>query len=360
MPPRSRTKWQRRAITLPALFALTGAGWLLSPVLLAVALAVDSATAPRRLRTTRLTMMALAALAIETRVVTGAGLLWLRFGLLGRLHSEQSYWKYHRLQCRYTSSLMAAARRTCGLHVEVDNYGPAERGNAIVIGRHTSIGDALIPAELFATRHDINTRYVIKSGLLNESFLRPRRRPAQESLRRSCTRRQRRGARLSATPDRRTRRTQRGRHLPRRHLLHRSPQAANRRAIARRRQPRTGGARFTVALCITPASGRNARAARRRSQRRRRRHRQRRSRAVQLARLDLPVPTFRAPVRVWMWRLSREGVPHGSDARIDWLYSQWEHLDDSIHERLTAPGLEPCARRLKPWNLRRSLRERWT
>jgi hypothetical protein len=45
---------------------------------------------------------------------------------------------------------------------------------------------------------------------------------------------------------------------------------------------------------------------------------------------------FRQPVRVWLWRVPRAEIPDGDDARVDWLYDQWERLDSSVCERLSA------------------------
>ena len=92
--------------------------------------------------------------------------LWLMFGAGRYMHTSRSFWIHHRLQRWYTASLMAAAKATCGLRIDVEDESPASRGNAIVLGRHTSIGDALIPAVLFAGRFDLNTRYVLKDDLL--------------------------------------------------------------------------------------------------------------------------------------------------------------------------------------------------
>ena len=47
---------------------------------------------------------------------------------------------------------------------------------------------------------------------------------------------------------------------------------------------------------------------------------------------------FTAPVRVWLWRVPRAEIPEGVTARVDWLYDQWAALDASIAQRATTPS----------------------
>ena len=61
--------------------------------------------------------------------------------------------------------MLRAARRTLGLRFQMDTPEALTPGPLVVIGRHVSHGDALLPILLFGTTHRLQLRYVIARGL---------------------------------------------------------------------------------------------------------------------------------------------------------------------------------------------------
>jgi 1-acyl-sn-glycerol-3-phosphate acyltransferase len=330
---RVENRHARRVISIPTVFGAFASSILLSPVLFAIAAVADLATAPRRWPTTRLLAMAVLALAIEVVTVIAAGGLWLVFGFGRSLHTPQSFWIHHRLQRWYTGSLMAVAGATCGLRIHVEDVTPAERGNAIVFARHTSIGDAMIPAVLFAGRFDLNTRYVLKDDLLwgpvfdvvgnrmRNHFV--DRSPDDSAAQLAALTRLVDGFddRCVAvifpegtffTPERKRRAVQRLRDAGRTEL------AARADGLRYLLPPRPGGALALLEgsprsdVIFVGNSGLE--------------------RFGSLGAIYRSVP-FDAAVRVWLWRVPRADIPATADAQLSWLYDQWERLDASIHVR---------------------------
>jgi 1-acyl-sn-glycerol-3-phosphate acyltransferase len=317
-------------VTLPVLV-------LLAPVLVAVALVADLLTGPRRLRHLRLYAMIVAALAIETAGMLAALGLWIRYGFGLRVHSPASQRRHFALQSWWVGALMGAGRTTLGLHVEVDPIAdptnaaehPVGVGGTIVLARHTSIGDALLPAYLFGTRLGLAPRYTLKHDLmwdpcidivghrLPHHFID---RGASDTAQLDAIRDLAVGLGTETvavifpegtffTPARRDRAVERLRHGDRPELAER---ASGFRYLL---PPRPAG---TIALLdgapdadvlIMGHLGFE--------------------RFSSLGRIYRNVP-FRDPVRVWLHRIPRAQVPVGREARITWLYDQWEALDAEV------------------------------
>jgi 1-acyl-sn-glycerol-3-phosphate acyltransferase len=331
--PSLLSPWRRRSVSIGVVLAAFTVAVAFAPLIFALAALADVVTAPRAWRNTRLAALAVWALAIELCGLLMAGLLWIRFGCGASLRSETSLRAHHRLQRWYTGALLSAARVTCNLRIEVDDPAPAAAGNAIVIGRHTSIGDALIPAVLLADGFDINTRYVLKDDLLWG--------PAFDLV----------GNRLIN------------------HFVDRAPDdtAGELRAISRLAHglgPRSvvvifpegtfySAARHVRAIERLAASDRPDLAPRAQALR----HLLPPRPGGTLALLDAApqadvvvignigferftslgaiyrnVP-FRQIVEVWLWRVPNCDIPRERNARLDWLYDQWARLDESIDKR---------------------------
>jgi 1-acyl-sn-glycerol-3-phosphate acyltransferase len=325
---------ERRAISIPTTVATCVAAITLAPLLFAVTAAIDLFTAPRRWRMTRLLALVVAALVIEVVTLVAAGGLWIGFACGRGLRTRRSFWAHHRLQRWYTGSIMGAARATCGLRIAVEDDTPASRGNAVVLGRHTSIGDAMIPAVLFAGQFDVNTRYVLKDDLLwgpvfdvvgnrlrnhfvdrtpddGDAELAAIAQLAHDLDDRSVAVIFPEGTFFS--PARKARAVQRlrdaGRHelaVRAEHLNHVLP-------------PRPGGALALLAAAPHADAvffGHTGL-----------------ERFSSLRAILHAVP-FDRPVRVWLWRVPHDEIPRDADERVRWLYDQWERLDASIHVRL--------------------------
>lgn len=322
-------------MSISALLAAAAFGLLFSPLLFTAAAVADLITGPHRWRNCRILAMVLWAIGIELVGVLICFGLWVRFGFGRRLDSDAAFWQHHRLQCWYTSALLSAARLTCNLRIDVEDPSPAATGNAIVLGRHTSIGDAMIPAVLIADRFDINTRYVLKDDLLwGPAFdlagqrLRNHfvdRAPDDSAAERDAVQRLVEGLDERSvavifpegtffTPKRKERAIARLRELG---LDDYARRAAALRYLL---PPRPGGALALLAgaphadAIVMGNIGLE--------------------KFTSLAGIYRSVP-FREPVRVWLWRVPNHEIPRDPDQQLDWLYEQWERLDASIAVRTT-------------------------
>jgi 1-acyl-sn-glycerol-3-phosphate acyltransferase len=336
--PHGGRKWSRRAVSVPSVVIALGALAVLSPLLVIVAGAADLVTGPRRRRHLRLLAMVGATLVIEVVGLLGSLALWLACGFGLGVRRPASQHRNFALQSWWVGALMGAARRTLGLRVEVDPPEPtAAIGGTIVLARHTSIGDALLPAYLFGTRLGLAPRYTLKHDLvwdpcidivghrLPHHFID---REASDSAQLDAIRALSTGLDPRSvavifpegtffTPARRDRAVARLRAGDRHELAER---AAGFRSLL---PPRPAG---TIALLdgapdadvvIMGHIGFE--------------------RFSSLGRIYRNVP-FRDPVRVWFHRLDRSDVPDDREARITWLYDQWTALDAEVTEHQALPS----------------------
>jgi 1-acyl-sn-glycerol-3-phosphate acyltransferase len=324
---------RRRIRTVPGVFLAFVLLVLTAPVTFPIAATIDLVTGRRRWPTPRLLAMAIAALGIDAVGLLALGGMWVVSGFGRFTHAPYVQRAHFALQHWWTGALMDAAEVTLGLRMIVEDDTPARTGNAIVIGRHTSIGDAAIPAVLLGNRHRFDVRYVLKHDLqwdpcidivghrLPHHFVDRGGDSAAEALaiRRIATGLDDRSVAVifpegtfftEARHERALRRLEAGSR----------PELAERAAGLRHLlPPRTVG---TLALLdgapdadvivlghIGFEQFNSLRAIRR------------------------SVP-FRAPVRVWLRRIRRADVPVDAEERVDWLYREWARLDAEIADRV--------------------------
>lgn len=328
------TQLRRRTISISTVVGGLVLTVMFAPILFLAAALVDIGTGRRRWPHVRLLALVILALAIELVGIMGAFGAWLIFGCGKFLHTKSSQNLHFGLQRWWTGALLTVAQRTIGLHIEVEDPTPAAKGNAIVIGRHTSIGDAAIPAVLLGNLLGLDTRYVVKRSLMWS--------PCIDLV----------GHRLPH-------------HFVERRMANNQDELATLRAIATGLDDTTSVVIFPEGTFFTPE--RHARAISRLAQGTRA---DLASRAEQLRHLLPPRPAgtlalldgapradvvvlghigfeqfsslqairkavpFTEPVRVWVWRIPRSDIPIGDDQRVDWLCDVWQHLDASITERI--------------------------
>jgi 1-acyl-sn-glycerol-3-phosphate acyltransferase len=162
-------RYARRAITIPAVVLSLIAILAALPVLLPLAFLVDLARSAgrRSFVSARLVLFGVCFLATE---VLGLGLLlgvW--FSSLGRprLRAERT-WPVQRW---YTAMHYVALRSLFRLRFEVDGDEAATPGPLLVLVRHASIIDSLVPAVFIANVHRMRLRYVLKRELLVDPCL---------------------------------------------------------------------------------------------------------------------------------------------------------------------------------------------
>ena len=156
--------WVRRPVTV--LGVIVGALLLtvLLPVWVFVSAVVDIGTRQWRLPTFRLLCFAWLWLWLETIGLMGAGLIWVAGQ--GRNHRAN-----YALQRWWAKRLIRSLRITCGLTIEVDGVENLSAGPLICLGRHASLGDALVSAWIFGSLAKRFPRYVMKKELLFDPCL---------------------------------------------------------------------------------------------------------------------------------------------------------------------------------------------
>ena len=155
----------RRLRTVPPFLLLFVLTTLALPLLLAVAVVVDAARwLIRRLpwMATRLALLLWIYLAAEAGAIVALFLAWAvppRSRLV-----ERTY----RLQARWAAVLFGAARRLFSLRFDVEGADVVAPGPIVVLMRHASIVDNLLPALFVAAPHGLRLRYVLKRELLSD------------------------------------------------------------------------------------------------------------------------------------------------------------------------------------------------
>lgn len=161
-PESFAARWGRRALTIPAYFLLAALSLALLPVLLPLALVVDLARrAPLAL--VRTALLLLWYLCLEALGLLAAGALWLARPLLGAERFESANF---RLQCAWARALFGGACALFGMRVETAGEDALGPGPILLLLRHASVADTLLPAVLVSSRTGRRLRYVMKRELL--------------------------------------------------------------------------------------------------------------------------------------------------------------------------------------------------
>lgn len=164
---RSDSTWQRRARSIPAVVL----GLLVMVPLMVVLvplLTVYDLVRYRRLPTVRLALFGMCYLAGEVFAVVASAVLWILAGLGTQIHRGWSQRQHSQLQAFWVRALLGAADRLLGLRFDVAGAEvlDASLGRPlIVLCRHTSLIDTLIPAYLLMSK-GYRLRYVLKHELM--------------------------------------------------------------------------------------------------------------------------------------------------------------------------------------------------
>lgn len=165
------SRWARRAWTFPLYALLLAASLGLLPLLVGASLAADLARGARKLPLVRLVAFAPIFLAAELVGLAAAFAAWLVGGpWTGASRERFLAWNF-RLQCLWARFLLAAARRVFGLGLDVEGDASAAPGPLLVLPRHASLADVLLPAVLLSDRHGLRLRWVMKRELLVDPCL---------------------------------------------------------------------------------------------------------------------------------------------------------------------------------------------
>jgi 1-acyl-sn-glycerol-3-phosphate acyltransferase len=162
-----RSRWERRAKTVPMMLGATLAGLVLFPFLLAGAVALDVFHRRSRLPTVRVLLFLLQYAINDSVEIVLAGPYWLLAGFGRRLGDAASIRRHQRLQAWSIDVLARRAERLLGLRIELDAAGAAALlpAPAIVLCRHVNLVDASLPTLLYQ-RRGVASRGVIMAELL--------------------------------------------------------------------------------------------------------------------------------------------------------------------------------------------------
>ena len=169
--PRSETIARRVKTITPRVIGLVLVTALF-PALLVIALALDlvrSVTRHVPWVATRLLCFLWVYLAAETVGLLALLGVWVAAGF-GRRRAWMVEWTW-RFQQVWAGWLFAAVRGLFALRLEVAGEGLVTPGPVIVLVRHASIVDNLLPSVLVARRARVRLRYVLKRELLADPCL---------------------------------------------------------------------------------------------------------------------------------------------------------------------------------------------
>ena len=163
----------RRLVTVPALFTIWAVLLVSAPVTALAAYGFDRARRVRGAPTVRLLAFGVAFTTHEVTGVVAAAGLWV----VKPWRRDRWTARNHRLQQWWTASLVRAAGPVLGLRLDVEEVPPGAPdapagvvaldapGPVVVLSRHVSLVDSLLPAHLLGVQHGRRLRYVLTRGL---------------------------------------------------------------------------------------------------------------------------------------------------------------------------------------------------
>jgi 1-acyl-sn-glycerol-3-phosphate acyltransferase len=154
-------RWTRRAATIPACFALAAFGLIALPVWLP-ALALHDALRRNRWSGVRSGLALLHYALGEVLGLTASAVLTP----LVRRAPALSERLHFRLQCWWARWLLGGAAHLFGLRITARGVEGLGGGPILLLMRHASVIDTLLPAALVSSRTGLRLRYVIKRELL--------------------------------------------------------------------------------------------------------------------------------------------------------------------------------------------------
>jgi 1-acyl-sn-glycerol-3-phosphate acyltransferase len=173
-PAARREALRRRAVTVPALWlalvAFTAGLVVLVPGALVVDL-VRRVASGRRPVALRLVAVGWAYLLAESAGLVALAAIWLTAGRPGPARARRLLERTYTVQRWWARSLFRAVTAAFGLRWSVRGAEHVPPGPVIVLMRHASIVDTLVPSVFVAAPHGLRLRYVLKRELLRDPCL---------------------------------------------------------------------------------------------------------------------------------------------------------------------------------------------
>lgn len=157
--------WVRRPLSMLMLLVGSLSSIVLGPILFVIALLIDLITrtpGKRRARTVALISLLFVVDLLGRVLVFGAWLL-SPFGM--RMNHPRNQARYAGIMTWWTTALLGTISRIVPLPIDTSQLDDSLLGgNAIVVGRHQSLLDAVLPAMLFGNR-GLRVLYTLKEDL---------------------------------------------------------------------------------------------------------------------------------------------------------------------------------------------------
>ncbi len=166
-PPAGDTQRRilRRLISIPAVLLLTLLTTALLPALLIIALILQCL--PQYRGALRTLAFVLCYLWCETLGILASSAVWLKAIVSGRSRSNTRYLAdNYRLQRWWVRTLYQAGIRLYGVRLQVSGQEALHGGAPILMPRHASLADTLLPLVCYAIPQDVRLAYVMKRELL--------------------------------------------------------------------------------------------------------------------------------------------------------------------------------------------------
>ncbi len=159
---RDTGRWRRRALTFPLVYLLTAVAFALAPVILLCTIAID------RIRRARLAMTRGVVFVLWLLLCESWGLLamlglWLARPLLrASRYRDLSYG----VQSAWTGALCRGMIALYSMSLEVEGAESMRPGPVLLLARHASTADTVLPMMVAVTPFGHQARYVLKRELL--------------------------------------------------------------------------------------------------------------------------------------------------------------------------------------------------
>jgi 1-acyl-sn-glycerol-3-phosphate acyltransferase len=154
-------RWRRRLLSISAFGLLTALALVLLPIVLPLALIRDSIVRSR-LAWVRCCLLLSWYMVCESWGVLASFGLWLARPVIGR---EPFVHAVVLLQRAWTAALTRGIMTLFSMRLEVEGGQSVERGPLILLVRHASVADTVLPMWIVAGPHRYAPRYVLKQEL---------------------------------------------------------------------------------------------------------------------------------------------------------------------------------------------------
>jgi len=159
----------RRLVTIPTVLLLAAASVLLAPLWIPGLAIADALRPARRGAALRAGAMLAVLLQCEAAGLLASFALWVAHP--GGRARERYLARNLALQRAWATALFGAARRIYGMGLDVEGEQAVAPGPILLLPRHASVADTLLPEVLVGAPHGIRLRYVLKRELLADPCL---------------------------------------------------------------------------------------------------------------------------------------------------------------------------------------------